>query len=171
MSKGMPSLAALLGLVAVAGYQNRDKIGDFIKNLQNPNAAGGLPGGAASSARPEQGTDMAGAGYGGGGLGGGLGGALGGALGGGVLGDLMDQFKNSGLGKKADSWVSTGHNEPVDETELGGALGPDLLDTLAKQTGLSRDELLKRLSQVLPQAVDHLTPGGSLPPRSREGAA
>ena len=24
---------------------------------------------------------------------------------------------------------------------------------------------------VLPQAVDHMTPGGNLPPRSREGAA
>ena len=30
MANRMPSLAALLGLVAVAGYQNRDKIGAFI---------------------------------------------------------------------------------------------------------------------------------------------
>jgi hypothetical protein len=28
MARGMPSLAALLGLVAVAGYQNRDKLGE-----------------------------------------------------------------------------------------------------------------------------------------------
>ena len=160
MSNRMPSLAALLGLVAVAGYQNRDKIGEFIKNMQSPGAAGALPGGAASSARPEQGTDMAGAGYSGaaGGIGGGL-------------GDLIEHFRNSGLGKQAESWVSTGQNEPVDESQMGQALGPDLLDTLAKQTGLSRDELLKRLSAVLPQAVDHMTPGGNLPPRSREGAA
>lgn len=158
MSNRMPSLAALLGLVAVAGYQNREKIGDFIKNLQSPNAAGALPGGAAASDRPEQGTDMAGAGYGGGSIGGGL-------------GDLIEHFRNSGLGKKADSWVSTGQNEAVDETEMGQALGPDLLDALAKQTGLSREELTKRLSQVLPQAVDHMTPEGRLPPRSREGAA
>jgi uncharacterized protein YidB (DUF937 family) len=158
MSNRMPSLAALLGLVAVAGYQNREKIGDFIRNLQNPGAAGSLPGGAASSARPEQGTDMAGAGYGSGAIGGGL-------------GDLIEHFRNSGLGKKADSWVGTGQNETVDEAEMGQALGPDLLDTLAKQTGLSREELVKRLSQVLPQAVDHMTPNGSLPPSSREGAA
>jgi uncharacterized protein YidB (DUF937 family) len=32
-----------------------------------------------------------------------------------------------------------------------------------KQTGLSRDELLKRLSQVLPEAVDKMTPEGRLP--------
>ena len=140
MSNRMPSLAALLGLVAVAGYQNREKIGEFIKNMQGQ-GAGSAP------APAEQGTVTGG------------------------LGDLIEHFRNSGLGKKADSWVSTGQNEPVDETELGGALGPDLLDTLAKQTGLSREELLKRLSQVLPQAVDHMTPEGRLPPRSREGAA
>ena len=160
-NRSMPSLAALLGLVAIAGYQNRDKIGEFVKNLQNQGAAGALPGGAASPARPDQTTDMAGAGYGGA--------ATGGVLGG--LGELMDQFRNAGHGKKADSWVSTGQNEPVDENEMGQALGPDLLDTLAQQTGLSRAELLKRLSAVLPQAVDHLTPEGKLPPRSREGAA
>ena len=33
MARGMPSLAALLGLVAIAGYQNRDKIGEFVKGL------------------------------------------------------------------------------------------------------------------------------------------
>ena len=152
MSNKMPSLAALLGLVAIAGYQNRDKIGEFIKGLQGPNAAGTVPGGPASPARPEQGTDMAGAGYGG---------ATGGVLGG--LGDLMDQFRNAGLGKKADSWVATGQNEPVDESEMEKALGHDLIDRLTRQTGLDRTELLKRLSQVLPQAVDGLTPGGKLP--------
>ena len=137
MSNRMPSLAALLGLVAVAGYQNRDKIGEFIKNMQGGAAAPGMPGGAAT----------------------------------GGVGDLIEHFRNSGLGKQADSWVSTGQNEPVDESQMGQALGPDLLDTLAQQTGLSRDELLKRLSAVLPQAVDHMTPGGNLPPRSREGNA
>jgi uncharacterized membrane protein YeaQ/YmgE (transglycosylase-associated protein family) len=45
MSNRMPSLAALLGLVAVAGYQNREKIGDFIKNMQ-----AGAPGAAPAPA-------------------------------------------------------------------------------------------------------------------------
>ena len=34
MAKGMPSLLALLGLVAVAGYQNRDKLRDMIGDAQ-----------------------------------------------------------------------------------------------------------------------------------------
>ena len=39
-SNRMPSPAAFLGLVAIDGYQNRGRIGDFIKTLQNPTAAG-----------------------------------------------------------------------------------------------------------------------------------
>lgn len=158
MSNRMPSLAALLGLVAVAGYQNRDKIGDFIRNLQNPNAAGTLPGGAASPARPEQGTDMAGSGYAGSSI-----------LGG--LGDLLDQFRSAGHAQKAESWVSTGQNEPINESDLESTLGQDLIDRLTQQTGLSREELLRRLSQTLPDTVDKLTPEGQLPGNLRPGAA
>lgn len=150
MSNRMPSLAALLGLVAIAGYQNRDKIGDFIKGLQTPNAAGTGPGGPASPARPEQGTDMMGAGYAGGSV-----------LGG--LGDLVEQFRNAGQARKAESWVSAGQNEPINEREMEQALGHDLIEQLARQTGLDREELLRRLSQTLPEAVDKLTPEGQLP--------
>ena len=50
MSNRMPSPAAFLGLVAIDGYQNRGRIGDFTKTLQNPNAAGTGPGGPASTA-------------------------------------------------------------------------------------------------------------------------
>lgn len=150
MSNRMPSLAALLGLVAIAGYQNRDKIGDFIKGLQKPNAAGTGAGGPASPARPEQGTDMMGTGYAGGSI-----------LGG--LGDLVEQFRTSGQGRKAESWVSAGRNEPIDEREMEQALGPDLLERVVQQTGLSREELLRRLSQTLPETVDRLTPEGRIP--------
>ena len=150
MSNKMPSLAALLGLVAIAGYQNRDKIGEFIKGLQNPNAAGTGPGGPASPARPEQGTDMMGTGYAGGSI-----------LGG--LGELVEQFRNAGQARKAESWVSAGQNEPINEREMEQALGHDLIEQLSRQTGLDREELLRRLSQTLPQTVDKLTPEGQLP--------
>lgn len=131
-SNSMPSLAALLGLVAVAGYQNRDKIGDFIKNMTG--------GGQAAPAGTPGGTDVVGG-----------------------LGGLIDSFRKNGLGAKADSWVGTGSNEPVSEPEIEKGVGGDVLDSLAQQTGLSRDELLKRLAQVLPEAVDKMTPAGRLP--------
>ncbi len=80
----------------------------------------------------------------------------------GGLGDIVDSFRKSGLGAKAESWVGTGANEPVSEPEIAKGLGPDVLDGLAEQTGLSREELLKRLSAVLPEMVDKMTPNGRL---------
>lgn len=57
MANRMPSLAALLGLVAIAGYQNRDKIGDFIRGVaDHPNAAG-TGSGRPRFARPSATTD------------------------------------------------------------------------------------------------------------------
>lgn len=41
MSRGFPSMTALLGLLAVAGYQNRDKLADLLRGSQNgPGSAG-----------------------------------------------------------------------------------------------------------------------------------
>jgi uncharacterized protein YidB (DUF937 family) len=111
----------------------------------------------------------------GGGLGGGLGdilkGPLGGLLGGaaagsvisGGLGDLMKQLQQGGQGDAANSWVGKGPNKAVSPGDLASALGADQIDSIASQSGLSRDDLLKGLSQYLPQVVDHLTPDGRLP--------
>ena len=49
MSRGMPSMTALLGLLALAGYQNRDKLGELLKGVTGNNAqpAAGFLGGPA----------------------------------------------------------------------------------------------------------------------------
>ena len=47
MSNGMPSMTALLGLLALAGYQNRDKISEMLKG-GSPSAA--LPGSTTTAA-------------------------------------------------------------------------------------------------------------------------
>jgi uncharacterized protein YidB (DUF937 family) len=75
----------------------------------------------------------------------------------------VDRFKQSGQGDKAESWVGTGPNKPVTPTQLEQAIGPEILESLSKQTGLSRNELLARLSRELPDAVDKYTPQGRLP--------
>ena len=41
MSRGLPSMTALLGLLALAGYQNRDKIGELLKGATGNNAPAG----------------------------------------------------------------------------------------------------------------------------------
>jgi uncharacterized protein YidB (DUF937 family) len=71
----------------------------------------------------------------------------GGLLGG--LGGLLDKLQKGGLGNVANSWVSSGQNQPVSHNQLGPALGPDIIKTLAQRSGLSEEELTKQLSQVL----------------------
>ena len=153
MSRGFPSMTALLGLLAVAGYQNRDKIAEMLRGVggTNPSAAG--------AAAPAQGglagvLSQLGSTLGGGGPGGFLSGGL---------GELIDRFKQNGQGDVADSWVGTGPNKQLAAPELEQAIGPDVLATLSQQTGLSQQELLARLSRELPAAVDRYTPQGRLP--------
>ena len=141
MSRGFPSMTALLGLLAVAGYQNRDKIAEMLRGLGSSTPGGGLLDQLRKS------------------LGGvGAGGVLSGGL-----GELVDRFKQSGQGETAESWVGTGPNNPLTPPQLEQAIGPEVLDTLSKHTGLTREELLSRLSRELPDAVDKYTPNGRLP--------
>ncbi len=81
----------------------------------------------------------------------------------GGLGELIDRFRQSGHTEAADSWVSTGPNKELPPNEIERAIGPDVLATLSQQTGLSREELVARLSREVPRAVDGLTPQGRLP--------
>jgi hypothetical protein len=48
-------------------------------------------------------------------------------------------------------------------SQLEQAIGSDVLGTLSQQTGLSREEILSRLSKNLPDAVDKYTPDGRVP--------
>jgi uncharacterized protein YidB (DUF937 family) len=170
MSRGFPSMTALLGLLAIAGYQNRDKLAEMLGGSgQN---APRLPG----QGGPGQGSLGQGGLGQGGSLPGGLGGLLGGLGGGGVgdllgggLRDLVDSFKQNGQGDKAESWVGRGPNQEIQPREIEQAISPDVLATLSQQTGLSRQELLERLSRELPRAVDQYTPEGRLPTASDFG--
>jgi uncharacterized protein YidB (DUF937 family) len=141
-------MTALLGLLAVAGYQNRDKLAEMLSGKQGApgtpqgqNGLGGLLG---------QLTGATGAG--------GVGGLLSGGL-----GELVERFTKSGHGETVNSWVGTGPNAQIAPSEVEQSIGTDVLETLSKQTGLSREEILARLSRELPQAVDKYTPDGRLP--------
>src|SRR5436190_21588380 len=84
MSRGMPSMTALLGLLAMAGYQNRDKLSELLK------------GATGNTGQPTSGTQQGPLGGLLGNLGGALaGGGVGGLLGGG-LGELLERFKQHG---------------------------------------------------------------------------
>lgn len=152
MSRGMPSMTALLGMLALAGYQNRDKIMDMFNNATgaSSNARGGGQAGTQGDLSNVLGGMLGG-------------GSVGGLLGGG-LGELLEQFTKNGQGEAAESWIGTGPNKEISPPQLKQAIGQDVLTTLAKQTGLSQEELLARLSRELPTAVDKYTPDGRMPP-------
>lgn len=160
--RGFPSMTALLALLAVAGYQNRDKIAEMIRG-----ATQGAPSPGTTSQNPPAGpqgrigeTETSSSG---------LGGLLGGLFGGGTSGstlqdglsELVNRFRQTGH-DEVDSWVGNGQNRDIDDRNLEHAIGPDVLATLSRQTGLSREELLARLTRTLPQAVDAFTPNGRL---------
>jgi uncharacterized protein YidB (DUF937 family) len=151
-NKGFPSMTALLGLLAVAGYQNRDKIAEMIRNLgsdkrpvpNSPDADRHLNdvlGQVPPTQSTSTGWDFVTNG----------------------LRELVDQFRHQGQGEVADSWVSQGPNKDISSDQLRTAIGSDVLAELSQRTGLSQQELLKRLSQQLPAAVDRYTPEGRLP--------
>jgi uncharacterized protein YidB (DUF937 family) len=81
---------------------------------------------------------------------------------GGVQG-IVNEFEKNGLGATVRSWVGTGPNDPVSPTDVHRVLGSDLLQQLSAKSGLPVQELAEKLAQVLPQAVDRLTPDGTIP--------
>jgi uncharacterized protein YidB (DUF937 family) len=90
------------------------------------------------------------------------GGAAGGIVSGGLT-ELLKRLEQNGLGDAGRSWVGTGPNHPVTPASLEKAAGADTLDALARETGIGRDELLRRLTAELPHDVDKLTPQGRIP--------
>ena len=157
MSKGYPSMTALLGLLAVAGYQNRDKIAEWLgasgreidrqRVPQVPPSATTGPGVPANFERLLGGVGSAG---------------IGGLIASG-LGELVEHFTNGGHGATAKSWIDHGPNRDIAAADLERVIGPETLATLEQRTGLSRSELLARLSRELPSAIDRYSPDGRLP--------
>ncbi len=148
MSNRMPSLLALLGVAAAAGYQNRDKLGQFLDRIQAPQNAPDAPANLSDFAQdglsgtPDRGlaqTFRTG------------------------VSELIDRFRGLGETDIPQSWVSTGQNRAIHPDRLREVLGPEMIAELATKTGLTEVDLLAQLAQVLPDTVDHLTPDGQVP--------
>jgi uncharacterized protein YidB (DUF937 family) len=148
MSRGYPSMTALLGLLAIAGYQNRDKIAEILGGLGDNTP--GVPKQSGIGGWLDQIKSS-------------LGGTSAGGFLSGGLSELLERFKQSGNGDTAESWIKSGPNKPCTASQLEQAIGPETMETLVKQTGLSREELVARLCRELPEAVDRYTPQGQLP--------
>ncbi|HME40994.1 MAG TPA: YidB family protein [Steroidobacteraceae bacterium] len=78
---------------------------------------------------------------------------------GGVQG-IVTQLEQQGLGGTVRSWVGTGANLPITPDQIHQALGSDTVKQFAARLGMTPEDLAAKLSTVLPQAIDKLTPGG-----------
>ncbi|MFE6837611.1 YidB family protein [Streptomyces sp. NPDC057705] len=102
-------------------------------------------------------------------MGGGAGGqAAGGNGASNPLGGLLDMLTKSGLADQAQSWIGTGENKPVSADQIKEALPDGALQKAAERAGISPDQAADQIAQVLPQAVDKLTPQGQVPSGSLE---
>lgn len=81
---------------------------------------------------------------------------------GGVQG-IVNQMQQQGFGPTVKSWVGTGPNQPISADQIHQVFGQGGIADLAAKAGLNPQELAQKLAQILPQAVDKLTPGGVVP--------
>jgi uncharacterized protein YidB (DUF937 family) len=81
----------------------------------------------------------------------------------GGLTDLIGKLTAGGAAPQVNSWVGHGPNEPIQPSQLGGALGSNVLAELSKRTGMNQQDLLNQLSAALPQIINHMTPSGKMP--------
>lgn len=155
MASRSPSLMALLGLAAVAGYQNRDKLSEFFGQLAEPATR------HEDSVAATRGTgdfDMNSA----------FGSAPVAGMAGALVSGLSELIRNAGAiggetARKLDSWVGTGQNAPASGADIRALLGEETLRDLAARTGLAIPDLESRLASILPEAVNQMTPDGRIP--------
>lgn len=82
----------------------------------------------------------------------------------GGVGPLQQILEQAGLGEQVRSWIGNGQNLPVSGEQITQALGGSgALSQLASTFGLNENEVASQLAEILPDAVNHLTPQGTLP--------
>jgi uncharacterized protein YidB (DUF937 family) len=80
----------------------------------------------------------------------------------GSIGGLLAQLQQGGLGSQVSSWLGNGANMPLNPGQLRSALGDGRLAQMAQAAGIPSDQLTNILAQLLPGAVDHMSPNGKL---------
>jgi uncharacterized protein YidB (DUF937 family) len=128
-------MLAVLGLLAYRTFKGKGRLADIL----GTSAAGGTSAGTLPAAGLGGGALLAG------------------------LRDVLDRFRQNNARSPADSWVSTGPNQPISAEELERTLGTERIQWLMTQTGLNKEALLAGLAQSLPDAIDKMTPDGRVP--------
>lgn len=76
---------------------------------------------------------------------------------------IVNKLEQAGFGNQVKSWIGTGENVPITADELHQVLGNEKVKELAARFHVPVDQVGPILAQLLPPAVDHASPKGTLP--------
>jgi uncharacterized protein YidB (DUF937 family) len=76
---------------------------------------------------------------------------------------IVNRLEQAGFGNQVKSWIGTGQNIPITSEEVQQALGNEKVKELAARFNIPIDQVGPILAQLLPSAVDHASPNGTLP--------
>jgi uncharacterized protein YidB (DUF937 family) len=81
----------------------------------------------------------------------------------GGLHGLIERFQEAGLDNLIRSWIGPGRNLPISSEQIHQVLDRGYLRQIGEETGLTQNEIVDHLSQMLPGLIDRFTPGGQVP--------
>ena len=76
---------------------------------------------------------------------------------------FIDRFRAKGLGDAVTSWFGNGENKSLSTAQLEMVLGPQVLAQMASRLDLAPSVVATALGQLIPTAIDKLSPDGRLP--------
>lgn len=80
----------------------------------------------------------------------------------GGLKGLASRFNTTGMAEVFNSWVAIGENIAIKPEQLDAVFDHEMVQQIAGKLGLDADKARAILVQLLPKAVDELTPSGNL---------
>lgn len=81
---------------------------------------------------------------------------------------VLDKFRQKGMTRQAQSWMSTGENQAIDEQSVEQVVGQQELREMAQRLGVPEQEVAQAFAEIMPEMVDKLTPDGQLPQEADE---
>lgn len=81
----------------------------------------------------------------------------------GGFGGFIDRFKGAGLGSTVNSWITTGDNEQLTESQVEQVLGKDNIADAARKAGVETGTATSAFASMIPSVVDTLTPNAEIP--------
>ena len=81
----------------------------------------------------------------------------------GGLPGLIQKFEKAGFGPQIQSWTGTDKPLPITPDEVTRVFGSTEIAELATKAGVSTEQASLQISELLPQAVKHLSPGATVP--------